>query len=102
MPKHMIKVKEDFICGNCGLKVYGTGFTNHCPKCLFSKHVDEEVPGDRKSNCLGLMEPVGVKIFADKYLIIHKCQKCGKVMNNKSAERDNFEIILDLSKKVLE
>ncbi|WP_420871372.1 RNHCP domain-containing protein [Lysinibacillus xylanilyticus] len=34
-------------------------FRNHCPKCLFSKHVDT-VPGDRASTCKGLMRPIGV------------------------------------------
>ena len=32
--------KENFVCENCGAEVKGDGFTNHCPKCLYSKHVD--------------------------------------------------------------
>jgi hypothetical protein len=101
MAKHFVKVKEDFVCEHCGFRVKGTGYTNHCPNCLWSKHVDEEVPGDRQSKCLGLMEPIGVRVNPQQYLITHQCQKCGKRMNNKSAKNDNFEVILDLSKKIV-
>ena len=31
---------EDFVCGNCGEKIKGDGYTNHCLQCLWSKHVD--------------------------------------------------------------
>jgi hypothetical protein len=55
------KTKEDFVCEHCGKPVVGNGYTNHCPECLWSKHVDVN-PGDRAATCLGLMEPVGVTI----------------------------------------
>jgi len=54
----MKKVMEDFVCEVCGEKVIGNGVTDHCPKCLWGKHVDEEVPGDRASMCKGLMQPI--------------------------------------------
>ena len=28
---------EDFTCDHCGYNVKGKGYTNHCPKCLWSK-----------------------------------------------------------------
>jgi len=36
------KIDEEFICENCGIKVQALGYScrNHCPYCLFSKHVD--------------------------------------------------------------
>ena len=37
----------------------GSDHRNHCPNCLSSLHVDEE-PGDRASDCGGIMEPVAV------------------------------------------
>ena len=37
---------EDFTCEHCGREVHGNGYTNHCPHCLHSKHVDVN-PGDR-------------------------------------------------------
>jgi len=38
---------ENFTCEKCGLFVKGTGYTDHCPNCLWSKHMDIN-PGDRK------------------------------------------------------
>lgn len=91
-----IKQKEDFICKVCGTEVKGTGYTNHCPNCLFSLHVDEDVPGDRQSNCKALMEPIKVEIKDGEYILIHKCRQCKKVIKNKTSEKDNFEKILKL------
>ncbi|GIW69886.1 MAG: hypothetical protein KatS3mg101_0633 [Patescibacteria group bacterium] len=59
MPKLFQKKKENFICKNCGYFVIGNGYTNHCPRCLYSEHVDIN-PGDRANTCEGLMEPVGI------------------------------------------
>ncbi|OGM11771.1 hypothetical protein A2Z22_04335 [Candidatus Woesebacteria bacterium RBG_16_34_12] len=100
-PKHFIKVTEDFICINCGEKVKGSGFTNHCPVCLYSLHIDEGIPGDRKSSCGGLMKPIGIDKKGEIFILIHQCGKCGKVMKNKASEKDNFEEILKLSSKGL-
>ncbi len=91
-----IKKEEDFICNVCGTKVEGTGYTNHCPNCLFSLHVDEVVPGDRKSSCKGPMEPIKAEIEDGEYTLTHKCQKCKKVIKNKTSKEDNFEGILKL------
>ena len=90
------KREEDFTCKVCGSKVKGTGYTNHCPNCLFSLHVDEDVPGDRASSCKGLMDPIKVEIKDGEYILIHKCRKCKKVTKNKTLENDNFEEILKL------
>jgi len=92
-----IKKKEDFICEVCGTAVKGNGYTNHCPNCLWSKHVDEEIPGDRKSNCLGLMKPIGLETKGQEYIITHQCEKCGKTIKNKSSSKDNFEKVIKLS-----
>lgn len=96
--KNFIRKKENFVCGNCGEKVAGTGYTNHCPNCLWSKHVDEEIPGDRACNCHGLMKPVSVVQKHEEYLILHRCQKCGKTSKNKTAKIDNFNRLLELAK----
>ena len=67
---------EDFVCGNCGQNVKGDGYTNHCPKCLWSKHVDIN-PGDRDSGCGGMMEPAKIETKGGDYDLTHKCVKCG-------------------------
>ena len=89
--------EEDFVCENCGAKVIGNGYTNHCPKCLYSKHVDVN-PGDRSADCGGLMEPVDIEIKDGNYVLIHKCKKCGFVRKNKVSNQDNFEAVLDISR----
>ena len=60
MPKLFQKTVEDFICEHCGNKVAGDGYTNHCPNCLWSKHVDVN-PGDRAAICGGMMKAVKVE-----------------------------------------
>ena len=86
---------ENFTCDNCGTFVVGDGYTNHCPSCLFSKHVDIS-PGDRKSSCKSLMEPIGIEMKDKEMVIIHKCTKCGEIRKCKSSPKDNFDVILRL------
>lgn len=100
MPKHFICKKENFICDHCGTKVTGTGYTNHCPSCLYSKHVDKDLPGDRLSSCNGLMPPIKIGIVHGKYFVVHQCEKCGKIIKNKTNFNDNFEKIIAISKAV--
>lgn len=86
---------EDFVCDNCGEEVFGNGYTDHCPFCLWSKHVDLN-PGDRASDCKGSLEPVGVEVKSEKYIIHYICQKCGFKHRVKSAKNDNEEEIQKL------
>ena len=87
---------EDFVCVHCGANVKGNGYTNHCPKCLWSKHVDIN-PGDRVGECKGLMEPVGFEKRADTYLILHRCVVCGVEKKNSFVDGDDFEKLLKLT-----
>jgi hypothetical protein len=84
---------EDFTCQHCGAHVTGTGYTNHCPRCLWSKHVDIH-PGDRRHECQGLMEPIRVEQKQGKYVIVQRCGKCGEIRQNVSAANDDFAAIL--------
>ena len=89
---------EDFVCEHCGAEVHGSGFTNHCPKCLWSKHVDID-PGDRAEKCAGLMEPVVVEGSTPNYRLQHRCTKCGAIRRVNIAEGDSKEAILALIQK---
>lgn len=101
MPEKKFQRKtEDFICENCQTIVLGNGYTDHCPNCLWSKHVDIN-PGDRKSHCGGLMEAQGLKIKGGDYIIHYRCRRCGYQHKVKAAKKDNFSEILKLSKKIL-
>lgn len=85
---------EDFVCTFCGTKVSGDGYTNHCPVCLWSLHVDID-PGDRASSCLGQMEPISLEQKQDQFIITHKCVKCGHIKPNKASKEDRVEEYLD-------
>jgi DNA-directed RNA polymerase subunit RPC12/RpoP len=90
-----IPLQEDFICAHCGCFIknleQGT-YRNHCPHCLWSKHVDDAGPGDRASTCLGMMEPVSLDQDGKKgWMIVHRCEKCGKQIPNKAAPDDDLE-----------
>lgn len=89
---------EDFTCEHCGHSVKGSGYTNHCPKCLWSKHVDVN-PGDREEVCGGQMRPIRIEGSATEPRIIHKCEKCGMERPVKAASGDDTEAILEIAKK---
>ena len=92
------RVKEDFKCENCGFFVKGDGYTNHCPHCLWSKHVDKN-PGDRLENCEGMMEPIRVEVKSNGCDIIHRCLKCKLEKRNKMSDKDSFEAIINIVKQ---
>ena len=88
---------EQFICENCGKKVEKLNYTarDHCPYCLFSKHVDI-LPGDRKNQCHGLLEPIDVEKHKNTYKIIYKCSRCRQTHKNIVANDDNFYELLKI------
>lgn len=90
------KTKEDFVCEHCGHVVAGSGYTNHCPKCLWSKHVDIS-PGDRAEVCQGLMKPVRVEGTQEEYSIVHRCETCGVERRNKAAANDSIDTLVRLA-----
>lgn len=71
----------------------GNGYTNHCPRCLYSLHVDIN-PGDRLAKCGGLMEPIKIESVGKEFIITHKCVKCGYEKRNKSSFDDNLDAVL--------
>ena len=92
---------ESFECRNCGRLVVPEGASsehrNHCPYCLHSKHLDIN-PGDRASECRGLLVPVHAEISAKKgYVVVHKCERCGEIHKNKAAADDNISLIIKLT-----
>jgi RNHCP domain len=76
-------------------------YRNHCPCCLWSKHVDGVRPGDRACSCHGLMRPVAVEHRGGKgLLIVHRCTACGFVRGNRIADDpvcgDSIDAIIGL------
>ena len=96
--KKFTMIDEEFICDNCGYKVSKLNYTarDHCPNCLYSKHVDI-MPGDRNNTCCGLMMPIGIEKYKNTYKIIYKCLKCHESHKNIMADDDNYDLIVKLS-----
>ena len=90
---------EEFSCEHCGKLVNKLNYTarDHCPFCLYSKHVDI-MPGDRNNDCKGLLVPISIEKFKDTYKIIYQCEKCKKIHKNIKANDDNMDLIIELSK----
>lgn len=98
------KRDESFVCENCGNSVVPLGYTcrDHCPTCLYSLHVDE-LPGDRKEECHGKLKPIQVEMNPKKgYMIIYRCEKCGKERRNKAADDDNMDLMIQLTVNEIE
>lgn len=91
---------ENFICENCNNEVYKLNYSarDHCPHCLYSKHVDIN-PGDRANNCHGLLEPIDIEKFKDTFKIIYKCKKCNELHKNITAIDDDTNSIINLTAK---
>ncbi|MFA5933376.1 MAG: RNHCP domain-containing protein [Microgenomates group bacterium] len=102
---------DDFECINCYKKIsasaIGTANRNHCPDCLYSKHVDFCSPGDRKATCQQKMKPIGLTFKnegKDKYgndkhgeiMIIHQCLGCNRISINRIAGDDDPQSIFDI------
>jgi hypothetical protein len=92
------KTVEDFKCINCGFIVKGNGYTDHCPNCLWSLHVDIN-PGDRQCKCLGKLKPISAVYYRNgNFKISYICLKCGTKKQVYSAADDNQDELEKLMK----
>jgi hypothetical protein len=103
---------QGFTCRHCNMYVTcepaiaGVQNRNHCPYCLWSRHLDWRVAGDRLAGCRAAMRPVGLttKHSRNKYagerdgelMLIHRCSVCAKLVINRIAADDNPAAILAL------
>jgi hypothetical protein len=102
----------DFKCLHCHNHVVQTPYLsgvqnrNHCPYCLWSKHVDLYQSGDRLAACKGRMRPVGLALKRShkKYgvensgelMLIHQCEECDKLSINRVAADDIPERLYEI------
>lgn len=91
---------ESFTCENCHKNVNKLNYTarDHCPHCLYSKHVDI-MPGDRLNECKGLLKPIAIEKFKNTYKIIYQCKKCKQIHKNIIATDDDMNLIIELTKE---
>ncbi len=98
--RNPIVVDEPFACEHCGFDVpVGAGpVRNHCPRCLRSKHVDGEVPGDRAADCGGLMDPKEWETTGGIWVVTQVCRSCGhrrrnRLFPDRAVEPDRLEVL---------
>ncbi len=93
---------EGFACAHCGANVppHGRTARDHCPHCLWSKHVDR-VPGDRAETCRGDLEPVGIERRGSRTMLRYRCVACGAERVNQALldgePPDRWSVIVALS-----
>lgn len=92
---------EDFMCLNCARRVRGRGYTNHCPHCLWSRHVDV-FPGDRAAACGGPMRPTGALHEQGRTVLVQRCDTCGHTRRNRTAPDDDRDAVLALFGRAVE
>jgi hypothetical protein len=107
----MQATSDGFYCGHCHVFVSCTTVLsgvinrNHCPYCLWSKHLDLFKPGDRLAACKGNMVPVALTLKKSykKYgeglgemMLVHMCTECSKISINRIAADDIAETIVGI------
>ena len=101
-----------FTCVHCrhyvssAVILSGVNNRNHCPYCLWSRHLDLRQAGDRLAACKEKMRPIGLtfkrtlKKYAQKtqgeLMLVHQCVECGHVSINRIAADDDIENILQV------
>lgn len=101
----------DFHCMHCGNHVTmnpvtsGVHNRNHCPYCLWSRHLDLAAAGDRLSACKSPMRPLGLtmKPGRNKYapgggelMLVHMCVDCGRLSINRIAADDDAQALMEV------
>ncbi|GII93698.1 RNHCP domain-containing protein [Sinosporangium siamense] len=84
---------NSFRCVHCRLDVSldapGTSHRNHCPNCLWSRHLDN-TPGDRAADCGASMSPIAIHVRPNgEWSIVHRCAACDTLDVNRIAGDDN-------------
>lgn len=101
-----------FQCLHCHFYIFtnpilaGVNNRNHCPYCLWSRHLDLYKAGDRLAVCKAGMQPIGLtlKRTRKKYgraqygelMLIHQCTDCGKISVNRIAADDDTALIYEI------
>ena len=98
--------QRSFRCGHCRADVSdnapGTAYRNHCPKCLWSRHLDDDRPGDRAAECGAHMEPIAITVRGEgEWILVHRCAGCGQLHLNRTAGDDDPLILLRLAVRPL-
>ncbi|MFD3688045.1 RNHCP domain-containing protein [Nocardiopsis sp. NPDC058631] len=94
-----------FTCVRCGLAVSalapGGDRRDHCPSCLASRHLTDQVRGVR-SDCGGHMLPVSVAVLrGGDWMLVHRCTRCGELAGSSVSEDDNHLVLMRIAVRPL-
>jgi hypothetical protein len=65
---------------------------------LWSRHLDDDVPGDRDADCGSSMEPIAISVRGGgEWVVIHRCVACDVIHLNRAAADDNPLLLLRLA-----
>ena len=112
MKAFRVDINADFKCQHCGAYVSaaralaGVANRNHCPYCLWSRHLDLFEAGDRLAACKALMRPVGLtlknsrnkyaRIGSGELMLVHLCTHCERISINRIASDDIPQAIMEV------
>ncbi|OGO26024.1 MAG: hypothetical protein A2136_02365, partial [Chloroflexi bacterium RBG_16_54_11] len=105
-------IVHGFRCRYCQAFVHtipelsGVQNRNHCPYCLWSRHLDLWAAGDRLSACKAGMQPIGLTVkpgrnkyashLAGELMLVHLCLECNHVSINRIAADDAPDALMRL------
>ena len=85
--------------GEAGGAGHQYGGRNHddCATMLLDvQHVDV-VPGDRASDCQGILDPIGAQQRSGAWVIRYRCRSCGHLQNNRAHPDDDAALLAKAS-----
>ncbi|MEU5848462.1 RNHCP domain-containing protein [Saccharopolyspora shandongensis] len=94
-----------FTCVRCGLTVSTLvpdgGRRNHCPACLHSRHVIDQVESG-PSDCGSRMSPIAIAVLrTGDWMLIHRCVRCDELTSNPVCMDDNQLILMRMAVRPL-
>ncbi|GAB3736974.1 RNHCP domain-containing protein [Nocardiopsis nanhaiensis] len=97
--------RASFGCVLCGLSVSAPGPggepRDHCPSCLSSLHVHDQVE-DGVSDCDGRMTAISVVVPRDgKWRLVHRCVRCDELSESAVATDDNPLVLMRIAVRPL-
>jgi len=110
--RYVLDINSDFKCLHCrnyvssAALLAGVQNRNHCPYCLWSRHLDLFEAGDRLSACKAPMRPIGLTVkrrrkkyattAAGELMLVHQCLECEHVSINRIAADDVPQALLEV------
>ncbi|MBC9712940.1 RNHCP domain-containing protein [Streptomyces sp. TRM66268-LWL] len=94
-----------FTCVRCGLTVSAKSADgtrrNHCPSCLHSRHVLDQIEGG-PSECGARMSPIAIAVLrTGDWTLVHRCVRCGELSSDPVCGDDNQLMLMRMAVRPL-